>query len=229
MTQQSVRDRFADNLDEEEETRWTQDGNCRCGQSITVNERTESASGCDPVSTNPNSDSISYPPYLRVSRCGDILVKGSTSRLVMRMHEQHASPPKIAKTLVKLYPTERYNAGEIQSIIHTCSALELEGYSPAVADAWDNEPIEGWWMKEDGYCERLARAEPIDEDDSGYDCTNGWWKHRESAKERDWSIWGPREIGPEAWRREQARRYDLYGSEGVQMKWSGANGLNDSD
>ncbi|KIW68059.1 hypothetical protein PV04_04029 [Phialophora macrospora] len=164
----------------------------------------------------------SYLPYLRISGREPILVKGSTSKLVMQLLEHHIPIPKIAQKLVKQTGTERYTAVEVQSIINTCSLLGLESDSPSATESWENESIEGWWLKEDSYCENLRREQPVNEDECGYDCDNGWWRGRQSAKHRDWDRWACCSIGPEDWRRERYRLYDLYGVEARRTSGSGS-------
>ncbi|KAJ9604553.1 hypothetical protein H2200_010666 [Cladophialophora chaetospira] len=159
--------------------------------------------------------STSYPPYLLVGDGEAILVKGSTSQLIMRLLEDGIPVAKIARKLAKKLPTERYSTGEVQSIIRTCALLGLNGQSPFATASWENEAIEGWWLKEDSYCEALRREQPVNEEVCGYNCEDGWWTGKQCAKHRDWERWPCRSIGPENWRRERYRLYELYGAKGI--------------
>jgi hypothetical protein len=181
---------------------------CSCGYKFEIG-------GVDPGRTPVSMKVGSYPPYLRIPGREPILVKGSTSRLIMQLLEHDIPIPKIAAKLAKQAPTERYTSIEVRSIIHTCSVLGLEGDSPSATESWENEAIEGWWLKEDSYCENLRREQPVNEKECGYDCDNGWWKARQNAKHRDWERWACCSIGPEHWRRERYRLYDLYGGGGT--------------
>ncbi|KAI1615363.1 hypothetical protein EDD36DRAFT_462879 [Exophiala viscosa] len=157
-----------------------------------------------------------YPPYLVTSSPPGLLVKGSTCKLIMQLHEATVRTKKIpkhhethaadlAKSLSRKAKTERYTPAEINLIIQTCKALRLDGLSPLATEAWENEPIEGWWYKEDSYCGSLSRQTPVSEEVAGYDCNDGWWRDKQNEKYRDWERWGESSIGPKH-RRGGARR-----------------------
>ncbi len=182
---------------------------CSCRQTSKLSDQ---CSGRDPVIMKTNT----YPPYLEISDSEVILVKGSTSRLVMRLLENDIPITRIARQLTKQHRTERYSIGEVRSIIRTCSLLGLNGASPSATESWENETIEGWWLKEESFCEILRRGQPVNEQVCGYDCDSGWWNNRQGARCRDWERWPCRSIGPEERRRDQYRLYNLYGSGGLQ-------------
>jgi hypothetical protein len=181
---------------------------CACGYTVDV-EGNSSQSTVTPMLLE------FYPPYLKVSGGQSILVKGTTSRLVMQLFEGDVLSFKIPSRLAKLRPTEKYSAAEVRSIIRTCSMYGLTGRTLFATESWENASIEGWWLKENGYCETFRREQPVGEDITGYDSENGWWKDRQCAKHRDWSRWGYRSIGPECWRRDQSRLYHLHGTEAI--------------
>ena len=97
---------------------------CSCGQRIRPGDV---SSGSVPVSIKMSS----YPPYLTIPASEAILVKGSTSQLIMQLLANDVPPPKIARMLAKQNPTERYSTGEAQAIMFTCSRLGLDGRSPS--------------------------------------------------------------------------------------------------
>ncbi|EXJ61024.1 hypothetical protein A1O7_05177 [Cladophialophora yegresii CBS 114405] len=190
-------------------------GVCCCGYKIENEGDTRQAS----ISIRIDS----YPPYLGTFAREPILVKGSTSRRIMQLLELDVPIPKIAQKLAKRNSAERYTTIEVQSVIHTCSLLGLKGDSPYATESWENESIEGWWLKEDSYCESLLREQPITEKDCGYDCDDGWWKGRQCAGHRDWNRWACCSIGPEERRRERYRLYDLYGSDALRTGSDGSD------
>lgn len=142
-----------------------------------------------------------YPSYLKVPTRQILLVKGSTCQLVMKLVEEGVSFVNISRKLARKTRTEYYSADEIEQVVQTCKALLLNGSSPLATVGWENEPIEGWWFMEDGYCEALRRQMPVSEEICGYACNDGWWKDRQKAECRDWARFGERSIGPESRRR----------------------------
>lgn len=142
-----------------------------------------------------------YPPYLRTSSPPWLLVKGSTCKLIMQLHESALRARKLARSLARQAKTETYSPAEIDLIIQTCTSLGLTGSSPLATEDWENEPIEGWWFKEDCHCEALRRQVPVSEDVAGYDCNNGWWRDKQNEEYRDWERWAESSIGPESRRR----------------------------
>ncbi|EXJ93362.1 hypothetical protein A1O1_01754 [Capronia coronata CBS 617.96] len=142
-----------------------------------------------------------YPSYLRIYGPGRMLVKGSTCRYIMELHEQGLQPSRIASKILDMSYAEVYTAAEIRAVIHSCTTLDLNGHSPLATESWEQEPIEGWWFKEESYCEALRRQLPVDKDVCGYDCDEGWWKDRQHEDNRDWVRFGERSIGSHSQRR----------------------------
>ena len=175
-----------------------------------MNTPTQCSCGHITKPTVPGSENVSvslektpFPPYLMVCSGESILVKGSTSQLIMQFLGENIPIAKIPRKLSKKLPTERYSTGEVQSVIRTCALRGLDGESPLATENWENEAIEGWWLKEDSYCEALRREQPVNEEVCGYKCEDGWWTGRERANHRDWDRWPCRSIGPENWRRQR--------------------------
>ncbi|EXJ69654.1 uncharacterized protein A1O5_06725 [Cladophialophora psammophila CBS 110553] len=185
---------FAGNLDVEKD-KGDNRTKCLCGEKI---KRQQSRY----TLRSEDMKMDAYPPYLKVSGAETILVKGSTSQFIMQLHEGALSADNIAHMLATQFQTENYSPAEVESIIQRCTRLGLNSRSPSAAQSWENEPIEGWWYKEDGYCEVLRRQRPVGQDICGYDCEDGWWRDRQSEEHRDWERWGCREIGQERWRGE---------------------------
>ena len=196
---------FAGNLEIDVDDEGDNRAACSCGQTIKFDN---SISEALPISMKINS----FPPYLCISDGEATLVKGATGRRIMQFHEGDVLTSKIAPRLAKQRPTEKYSSFEVLSIIRTYSSYGLTGETPLATESWEREPIEGWWLKEDSFCETSRREEPVGEDVTGYDSDLGWWRNKQSAKRRDWSRWGLRSVGPECWRRDQRRLYSLYGS-----------------
>ncbi|KAK5462670.1 hypothetical protein LTS15_002382 [Exophiala xenobiotica] len=143
-----------------------------------------------------------YPPYLEPTKPSGVMIKGSTCKLVMQMHEEEdLSASKMSRKVARKTKTDYYSAAEIAEMIQTCASLGLDGCSPLATEYWENEPIEGWWLKEESYCEDLRRQLPVSEDICGYDCNNGWWRDKQKQEYRDWDRFGDRSIGPESQRR----------------------------
>lgn len=149
------------------------------------------------VDMRPNA----YPPYLRTSFPPWLLVKGSTCKLIMQLHESALRGRKLARSLARKAKTENYSPAEIDLIIQTCMSLGLSGSSPLATEDWENEPIEGWWFKEDSYCEALRRQIPVSEEVAGYECNDGWWRDKQNKGFRDWDRWAESSIGPESRRK----------------------------
>jgi hypothetical protein len=190
-----------DILEEEEDSLMS----CSCKRSVKLDAKPI-------IVPNVSTESPAYPPYLRLIAREAILVKGTTCRFVMRALEDNVTLLGITTLLAKQLPSERYTSHELRSIVQTCLRYGLHGESPYATASWENEPIEGWWIKENSYCETLRREQPIGEDVCGYKCDGGWWKGRQSGSNRAWSIWGYRSVGPRVRRKEQLRVYDLHGS-----------------
>ncbi|KAL2423698.1 hypothetical protein ABEF95_005771 [Exophiala dermatitidis] len=133
-----------------------------------------------------------FPPYLAVKR---MLVKGSTCRAIMQLHDRGLRASTIAREIKATAFIEKYTPEEVRAIIHCCSDLGLAGQTPLATESWENESIEGWWFEEESYCEALRRQEPVDEDICGYDCNDGWWKDRQDEENRDWDRFGYPSIG----------------------------------
>jgi hypothetical protein len=137
-----------------------------------------------------NNGSGVIPTYLHIPMNG-LLVKGSTCQIIMACAQDQLPPSRIGRRIAKVQPNDRYSTIEIRGILETCKVLELNSKSPLFTQDWENESIEGWWLKEEGYCATIERVKPIDETICGYACNNGWWKNRKSdAAARDWDRWG---------------------------------------
>ena len=156
-----------------------------------------------------------YPPYLELTKPSGLMIKGSTCKLVMQLHEEDLSASKISRKVARKTKTDYHSANEVGELIQTCTSLGLDGSSPLATEYWENEPIEGWWLKEESYCEDLRRQLPVSEDICGYDCNNGWWKNKQKQEYRDWDRFGDRSIGPES----QRRRSPSPGSVRKSRKW----------
>ncbi|KAJ9504359.1 hypothetical protein H2202_000415 [Exophiala xenobiotica] len=143
-----------------------------------------------------------YPSYLELTKPAGVMIKGSTCKLVMQMHEEEdLSASRISRKVARKTKTDYYSAAEIEEMIQTCASLGLDGCSPLATEYWENEPIEGWWLKEESYCEDLRRQLPVSEEICGYDCNDGWWRDKQKQEDRDWYRFGDRSIGPESQRR----------------------------
>ena len=205
---------FTGHLDIEEQNEADDTMKCSCGQK---NKLTNRSAGTTSIGTKLSS----YPAYLIIRGTEAILVKGTTGQLVMQLYEEDVVISKIARKLAKQQAGERYSTDEVRTIIRTCSLHGLTGQTPVAAKSWENEPIEGWWLKDDSHCEVLRREQPVGKGVTGYDSEAGWWRYKQCAKHRDWSRWGYRSIGPEDWRRGQRRQYDLNGSEALRTDGGG--------
>jgi hypothetical protein len=137
-----------------------------------------------------NKISGGFPTYLHIPANG-LLVKGSTCRIIMECANEQLSLSRIFRRIAKTQPNDRYSTIEIRAILETCKTLELDATSASIAHTWQDEPIEGWWLKEKGYCATVEPIKPIDEMICGYACNNGWWRDRKlDAAARDWERWG---------------------------------------
>ncbi|KAL6251568.1 hypothetical protein RBB50_001777 [Rhinocladiella similis] len=165
--------------------------------SLAENNLEEKARGCELI----NCKIQAYPSYLKIPNRQQLLVKGSTCQLIMKLVDEGVSSAEISRKIARKTKTEYYSAGEIEQLVQTCNELLLNGSSPLATADWENEPIEGWWFMEEGHCEALRRQMPVSEEVCGYDCNNGWWKHRQKQEFRDWDRFGDRSIGPESKRR----------------------------
>jgi hypothetical protein len=144
--------------------------------------------------------SEAYPLYLKVGGIGNLhgegLVKGSLCQAIMKLYEQGLSAGRTSRGIGSK-DTGWYSFSDIENIIKACKEDGLHGKTPLATQGWENEPIEGWWLKEEGYCESLRRQLPVSKEVCGYDCDNGFWTKMESQNNRDWDRWGEREIGPQ--------------------------------
>jgi len=125
-----------------------------------------------------------YPSYLQVP---DIhvspyteLVKGTTCKLIMTFFSEGHSIRYIAELvrsqLRRDGVEERpYDTDDVKIIVQACKRLGFGSQTPLACD-FESDAIEGWWLKEDSYCEQLRRQEPISKDVCG---TDGWWSKRE--------------------------------------------------
>ena len=210
----SFKDEWFAGIPDIEEDREDSDAKCPCGRTI---EPERSEQRLIPVSMKMKS----FPPYLKIPSIDDILVKGSTCQTTMQLYENDMPITNIAWSLSRRSPAERYSRVEIESIIRTCASLGLCGESQFATDGWENEPIEGWWFKEDSYCEALRREQPIGRDVCGYDCDDGWWKKKQSGQGRDWNRWvrflgGPKTVSSLACLSFVAPSVSLQANEGSQ-------------
>ncbi|EXJ91495.1 hypothetical protein A1O3_00043 [Capronia epimyces CBS 606.96] len=169
---------------------------CWCGPALDIDGGS--------LNFNPSDERIhAYPPYLNVRgpARSRILIKGSTCQCVMQLHAQGLQASRIAARIADKMYAEVYTPAEVCAVIRSCTMLGLTGQSPLANESWENESIEGWWFKEESYCEALRRQIPVDKAICGYDCDDGWWKNRQHERNRDWVRFGDRSIGSESQRR----------------------------
>lgn len=171
-----------------------------------------------PLTSRRHARKTSYPIYMPLDPRGTqepsctMLVSGSWCRIVMILHDEESlSAPAIADLLTGMGMD--LSRGDVEDIIRTCRHCGLDKDSPLMADGWllkseakvsssssgseyGTDGDDGDYSAEDN---DLSRREPVSAEIFGNACDGDqdeWWVGRQKKENRDWTIWGEREIGP---------------------------------